>query len=80
MLGFLINPVTGDSGINPVVIVAAIVAELLVVFLLVWPKLSKKDKDDVNSDAVLAENEDSCEINRQKNPENQSENGDGSGE
>lgn len=44
MLNFLLNPVTGDQGLNPIVIIAAVVAVLLVVFLLVWPKISKKDE------------------------------------
>ena len=53
MLNFLLNPVTGDQGLNPIVIIAAVVAVLLVVFLLVWPKISKKDEpsDDENTSA-----------------------------
>ena len=41
MLGFLakflVSPATGDQGISPIVIIAAVVAIILVAFLILWP-------------------------------------------
>ena len=49
MLGFLakflVSPATGDQGISPIVIIAAVVAIILVAFLILWPKFSKKDDE-----------------------------------
>lgn len=45
MLKLLVNPATGDQGLSPVVIVAAVVAIILVAFLIIWPKFSKKNDD-----------------------------------
>ena len=56
MLGFLakflVSPATGDQGISPIVIIAAVVAIILVSFLILWPKFSKKDDEQQEDENV----------------------------
>ncbi len=70
MLGFLakflVSPSTGDQGLSPIVIIAAIVAIILVAFLILWPKFSKKDneqQDDGNVDLTDIGNDDNSDQN-----------------
>ncbi len=60
MLGFLarflVSPATGDQGISPIVIIAAVVAIILVAFLILWPKFSKKgDEQQEDGDVDLTD-------------------------
>lgn len=70
MLGFLakflVSPATGDQGISPIVIIAAVVAIILVAFLILWPKFSKKDdeqQEDENVDLNDIGNDDNSDQN-----------------